>query len=420
MTGWGSKVAPRRIDPASLASVLPPDGRTLVVACSGESLILADAVLRAGEALGAMTFTGIFVPGLNTRTYLANPRCHVETFFVTPELRDAGAATTFLPLCYGDILARLRSVRIDAALFMATPPDDDGWCSFGPIVDFLAELWPQIPVRIAHINPLLPRTRGHRGIPYAELTAVVEAEQRLLGFTESADDPVAAAIAKNVAALIPNGATVQTGLGRIPTAVLRALTSHRDIRVHSGLIGDAVVDLVEAGALADGRAVTGGVAIGSERLYAAVGGPAFTFTPVSNTHNPRVIAAIDNFFAVNSAIEVDLYGQAYAEMTPDGLASGPGGASDFARGAWCGGGKRIIALPATTAKGAISRIVAPNAGTGPISLGRMDTDIIVTQYGAADLRGLSHDARAKALIDVAAPDHWETLARRWDATAAEF
>jgi len=413
-------LAPRRIDPATLASVLPPDGRTLVVACSGESLLLADAVMRAGEALGAMTFTGIFVPGLNTRTYLANPRCRVETFFVTPELRDAGAAVTFLPLCYGDILSRLRTIRIDAAVFMATPPDNEGWCSFGPIVDFFAELWPQIPVRIAHINPLLPRTRGHKGIPYAELTAVVEGEQRLLGFADAADDPVAAAIAKNVAARIPDGATVQTGLGRIPTAVLRALTSHRNIRIHSGLIGDAVVGLADAGALAPGCAVTGGVAIGSQRLYAAVGGPTFAFTPVSNTHNPRVIAAIDNFVAVNSAIEVDLLGQVYAEMTPNGLTSGPGGASDFARAAWCGGGLRIVALPATTAKGAISRIVAPNAGAGPISLGRMDTDVIVTQYGAADLRGLSHDARAHALIDVAAPDHWETLACRWDTFAARF
>ena len=115
--------------------------------------------MRAGDALGAMTFTGIFVPGLNTRTYLANPDCRVETFFLTPELKAAGGAVKFLPLCYADILARLRSVRIDAALFMATPPDARGNCSFGPVVDFLADLWPSIPVRIAHINPRLPRVR---------------------------------------------------------------------------------------------------------------------------------------------------------------------------------------------------------------------------------------------------------------------
>src|SRR5271168_1732542 len=130
-------MAPARIGPNDIAAVLPRSGRTLVLACSGESLLLADAIMRAGETLGAMTFTGIFVPGLNTRTYLANPSCRVETFFLTPELKAASSATTFLPLCYSDILARLRSVPIDAALFMTTPPDAEGRCSFGPVVDFL-------------------------------------------------------------------------------------------------------------------------------------------------------------------------------------------------------------------------------------------------------------------------------------------
>src|ERR1700722_14633984 len=128
-------MAPVRIEPDEIAAILPRGGRTLVLACSGESLLLADAVMRAGERLGAMTFTGIFVPGLNTRTYLANPSCRVETFFLTPELKAAGAAVKFLPLCYADILKRLQSVPIDAALFMATPPNTEGDCSFGPVVD---------------------------------------------------------------------------------------------------------------------------------------------------------------------------------------------------------------------------------------------------------------------------------------------
>jgi acyl-CoA hydrolase len=413
-------VAPRRIDPSSLASVLPPDGRTLVVACSGESLLLADAVMRAGDALGAMTFTGIFVPNLNTRTYLANPRCRVETFFMTPQLKAAGKAVSFLPLCYGDILARLRTVPIDAALFMAAPPDERGWCSLGPITDFFADVWSRIPVRIAHLNPLLPRTYGYPGIPFADLTAVIEGEQNLLGFAEGSTDLVTQAIADHVAKFIPNGATVQTGLGRIPTAVLRALTGHRDIRVHSGLIGDAVLDLADAGALAPGRAITGGVAIGSPQLYAAVSGPTFAFTPVSNTHGPRVVSAIERLVTVNSAIEVDLFGQVYAEMTPEGLASGPGGASDFARSAWCGGGLRVIALPATAAKGSVSRIVGPNSATGPVSLGRMDTDIVVTENGAADLRGLSHQDRAAALIGIAEERHREALTGSWAAFEAKF
>src|ERR1700722_4341202 len=412
-------MAPVRIEPDEIAAILPRGGRTLVLACSGESLLLADAVMRAGDALGAMTFTGIFVPGLNTRTYLANPSCRVETFFLTPELKGAGAAVTFLPLCYRDILTRLRTVAIDAALFMASPPDATGLCGFGPVVDFLAELWPRIPVRIAHLNPAVPRVNGV-GIPLSELTACVRGTQPLPGFVDAAADSVTDAIADNVARWIPDGAVLQTGLGKAPTAVLRAVKGRRGLRIHSGLIGEAVVDLQEAGALAAGVAVTGGVAIGSPRLYKAVESSAYEFRPVSHTHAPRVIAGFENFVSINSAMEVDLLGQAYAEMGPGGLMSGPGGASDFARGAWCGGGLRIGALPASAAKGAVSRIVAPNAGAGPVSLGRMDTDIVVTEFGAADLRGRSHQERAEALIAIAPPNHGAALDKSWAAFAAKF
>jgi acyl-CoA hydrolase len=376
--------------------------------------------MRAGHALGAMTFTGIFVPGLNTRTYLANSDCRVETFFLTPELKAAGDAVAFLPLGYGDILARLRAVPIDAALFMATPPDSDGLCGFGPVVDFLADLWPKIPVRIAHINPLMPNARGSTGIPFRELTAYVEGEQSLLNFPDAGSDPVIEEIARNVAKWIGDGATIETGLGKLPTAALGALKGRRGLKIHSGLIGEGVVDLEEAGALADGRAVTGGVAVGSNRLYDAVGGPQYWFEPVSYTHSPRVIIEIENFVALNSAVEVDLVGQGYAEMGPQGLMSGPGGASDFARAAWCAGGLRIVALPASAARGAISRIVAPNAGAGPILLGRMDTDVVVTEFGSADLRGLSYHDRAVALTAIASPNHRRSLEDAWAKFAAKF
>jgi Acetyl-CoA hydrolase/transferase C-terminal domain len=413
-------MAPRRLDPHDIASALPPGGRTLVAGCSGESLLLANAVMRAGDAVGAMTFTGIFVPGLNKLTYVANPECRVETFFLTPELKAAGSAVKSLPLCYADILARLKSVPIDAALFMTTTPDAGGDCGFGPVVDFLAELWPRIPVRIAHINPRLPRVQGPCRIPFGALTAYVEAEQELLGFASGADDAPSRAIGENVARFVGDGATIQMGLGKIPTASLRALKGRRNLKIHSGLIPEAVVDLEDAGALATGVSVTGGVAIGSARLYDRVGSDAYCFHPVSYTHAPRIVAGLEKAVSLNSALEVDLYGQAYAELGPDGLMSGPGGASDFARGVWAGGGLRIVALPASAAKGAVSRVVAPGASSGPVSLGRMDTDIVVTEYGAADLRGLDHHERAAALIAVAAPAHRERLAEAWAAAASKF
>ncbi len=151
-------------DPSNLAEVLPPGGITFVQGCSGQSALLSEAVKRAGDALGAMTFIGIFVPGLNRETFLANPACRARSFFMTPELKQARDAVEFLPLCYAGILAHLRDTPIDAALFMVAPPDANGLCSFGPVVDFLAELWPRIPNRIAHINPQMPSTHGHPGI----------------------------------------------------------------------------------------------------------------------------------------------------------------------------------------------------------------------------------------------------------------
>ena len=405
-------MVPRRIEPGELVDVLPPGGLTLVSACSAESTPLADAVESAGDALGAMTFSGIFVGGINRRTWLAGAESRVLTFFLTPELRAAGDRVEYLPLCYQDILAELRRRRPRAALFMCSPPDNLGQCSFGTEVAFIAELWRDIPIRIAHINPSMPRTPGDPGIPFAELTAYFEADQVLPGVAESPPDAVADAIARHISCYVNSGATLQTGLGKIPNAVLGSLTDRRDLKLHSGLIGDGVVALLNSGALERPGAATVGVVIGSERLYAMLDHPAFQFRPVSVTHNAAILSAIDDLVTINSAIEVDLFGQAYAELTPRGLMSGPGGASDFARGAR-GHGTRIVALPAQAVGKTVSRIVSPGAGTGPVSLGRMDVDIVVTEHGAADLRLLGHVARAEALMAIAAPEHRGALAAQW-------
>lgn len=414
----GEECMPRMVTEGEIAGLLPRGGRVIVQSARGESQIIAGAIMAAGTELGAMTFTGAFIPGSSPNSYLANPDCRVETFFMTPQLATAPEQVTFLPLCYSDILARFRTIPIDAAIMMVTPPDEEGMCSFGPAVDFIAEVWDRIPIRIAHINPLLPRTRGHRGIPYSALTHVIEAPVPLGGVRDDTRDPVAEAIAGHIAPLVRDGATIQMGVGKVPGAVLRALSSHRNLRVHSGLIVDEVVDLFHAGALADGTAITAGLAIGSTALYDAIGGEAFVFQPVPVTHGVDVISRIPHFVAINSALEIDLLGQVYSEVGPKGLMSGPGGASDYARAARLSdGGLRIIALPASAARGTISRIVAPNAGAGPVSLGRFDVDIVVTEHGFADLRSLSYDARAQALIAIAPDSHREALAADWAAFA---
>ncbi|MFM5884103.1 MAG: acetyl-CoA hydrolase/transferase family protein [Novosphingobium sp.] len=411
--------SPRLLRPGELASALPPGGLTLVSSCSAESDLLAGEVGTAGAALGSMDFAGIFVPGLNRHDWAAGPASRATTFFQTPELRARGDAARFLPLCYQDILTLLRREQPQAALFMCSPPDDAGNCSFGTEVAVIAALWRDIPVRIAHINPAMPRTPGDPGIPYAQLTACFEGEQALRGMPAAQADPVSSAIGAQVAELVPDGATLQTGLGKIPDAVLRALGGHCNLRLHTGLAGDGALALVRSGAMAEGNSALVGVAIGSAELYAGLSDPHFQFRPVTVTHDLTTLAAIDRLVTINSAMEVDLFGQVHAEASSRGFQSGPGGASDFARGARASaGGLRIIALPATA--GQTSRIVAPGAGSGPVSLSRFDVDVVVTEHGTADLRSASYDRRAKALIAIAAPEHREMLDRAWHAVAAHI
>ena len=390
-----------------IADLLPRDGTILVEGGAGASIALPDLV----RDVDGLSFTGIVIPAVNGAPWLANPTARFETFFMTPALAAAGGRVRFLPLAYGEIARRLAAMPIAAALFSVSPPDDAGMCSFGPTVDFIADLWPHIPVRIAHINPSLPRTAGHPGIPRAAFHAAVDAPQPPIELDDGAPDARTATIAAHVAGFIGDGATIQVGIGKLPGAVMRALVDRRDLSIHSGLIGDGAIDLLDSGAVAGGERIVTGLAIGTRRLYDALPGSGIRFAPVSHTHDWATIARQCGFVAVNSAMEVDLYGQAHSERTPGGWNSGTGGATDFARGAALGGGLRIVALP-SVARGA-SRIVPAGTGRGPVTLSRNDTDVVVTEQGAADLRGLSHGARAAALIAIAAPEHREALARSW-------
>ena len=408
-----------RLSPGDLAGVLPAGGHAIVSSCSAESDVLAAEVEAAGAALGDRVFSGIFIAGLNRHVWTAGRQSRTVTFFQTPELKGQGARNRFLPLCYHDIARWYAANRPDAVLLMVSPPDTDGMCSLGTELGFGGDLWRAAPIRIAHVNPAMPRTPGDPGIAYAELTAVVEAEQPLRTMAPPRGDAVADAIAQRVAEWIPDGATLQTGLGKLPDAVLDRLHDRRGLKLHTGLIGDAGLRLVRSEAMADGPSALVGCAIGSEALYAGLDHPRFQFRPVSVTHDLATLMAIERLVTVNSAMSVDLFGQAFAEASSAGFLSGPGGATDFARGARASaGGLRIVALPAS-AKGS-SRIVAPNAAAGPVSLGRFDLDLIVTEHGTADLRGRDYHERAKALIAIAAPEHREVLERAWAPIAGSI
>lgn len=400
-------MSPPRIPPEALDRYLPRSGLCWLSACSAES-----GSFRAGLAglrRPDLTFTTILVPGLNRPDYLLATGARVATFFMVPELLRSDRVE-YLPLPYREILHWLAANPPRTVLAMVSPPDADGLCSFGPVTDFVADLWQRAEVVIGHVNPAMPRTRGTPGIPYMRFAAVIEAAEALPE-SDPGSDPVAERIAALAATVIPDGATLQAGIGRIPEAVLRGLTGKRDLAIHSGLIGDSTLHLWRAGALRADNPVTAGVAIGTRALYDAVADPAFRFCPPSVTHDLRNLARLAQFVTVNSAIEVDLDGQVHAEATPRGAISGPGGASDFTAGARAPDGLRLVVLPASAAGGTISRIVRPGAATGPVSLGRFDTDLVITEHGIADLRGRSPAARRAALIAIADPAHRDALAR---------
>ena len=398
---------PATIAPAGIGAHLPQGALCWISACSAESAIFREGL--AGISRPDLTFTGIFVPGLNRPGHLLDTGGRVTTFFMLPDLA-ASERVEFLPLCYRDIRAYLAANPPQAALVMVAPPDAEGRCSFGPVTDFIADLWQRIPVLIGHINPLLPPTRGTPGIPLDRFAAIIEMEQELPQSDPGLDE-ACARIAVHAASVIPDGATIQAGVGRAPEAVLRALGGKRDLAIHSGLIGDSTLFLLRSGALRAADPVVAGVAIGTRALYDAVSGPEFSFRPPSHIHDIATLAAIPRLVTVNSAIEVDLDGQAHAEETPAGYISGPGGASDFAAGARGQSGLRIIVLPSTAGRnGAVSRIVRPQDAAGPVSLGRFDTDLVITEHGIADLRGKSHEGRRAALRAVADPRHIAALA----------
>lgn len=393
--------------------------RVYVPGVSGESTLLGKALRAEPDAAAGVTFTGVWLPGINRLDYAGlHPQARAEAFFITPDLHGSFRAgrVAYRPLSYFEAYRWLREgPAVDLALLQVSPPDRVGRVSLGVANDFTPAILGRARHRLAHINPLLPPTRGAATIAYTELDWVIEAPSPLLG-DGGGEDAAWTAIGRHVAELVADGATIEIGIGRVPQ-VLHALTSHRNLRVHSGAITSPLLALAAAGALADtADAVTAGVALGSEALYAfAAADPRVRFAPVGWTHAMATLSRIERFVAINGVIEVDLWGQANAEMVDGRHVSSAGGIGDFIRGARAApGGLAIIALPATARNGSVSRIV-PQLTDTVVSVGRTDVDIVVTEHGVARLRHASIDERAEALIAIAAPAFREPLAAAWSA-----
>ena len=394
---------------------LPKRGRVFIPGCAAEPLPFAEAITARPEAAAGLTFEGIWIPGVNRTDWAGlHPDARGEAIFLAPEWRDSFTAgrLSFSPLTYTQVWLRLARTRFDAGVFAVAPPGADGRCSLGVAADFTPAVFENTRFRIGWINPAMPAVRDGPTVPLDAFDLVVEVDSPLPGYGAGTIDPVSAAIAARIAGLIPEGATVQTGLGRIGVATLSALADRRGLRLHSGMVTDPLIDLLDHDAV---DAVTTGVALGSPALPARVADdPRVSFRPVGDTHGIATLAAIPRFVAVNSAISVDLFGQVNAEWVDGRQVSGAGGLIDFMRGAWASeGGVPIIALPAATRGDAVSRVV-PRLPDPP-SIGRADPVVVATEHGTADLRGLSIEARAQALIAIAAPCHRDRLEADWSA-----
>ncbi|WP_250516899.1 acetyl-CoA hydrolase/transferase C-terminal domain-containing protein [Caballeronia sp. INDeC2] len=322
-----------------------------------------------------------------------------------------------LPAHYSQLpqLVRSAALRVDVVMLQVSPPDALGRHSLGLAREYLVEALKGARAIIGEVNAAVPWTHGGPYLRESDFDLLVESDAASVDSPVSAPGPVETAIGKNVARFIDDGATLQTGIGAIPDAVLSQLMDRRDLGIHTGSIGDGIAALCEAGVVTNARKAidagvsVGGVIIGSARVRKyAHRNPAVELRGTEYTHDANVLRRFDRFVAINSAVEVDLTGQVNAEVAAGTYVGAVGGVGDFLRAAQASrGGVPIIAMPSTAGKH--SRIVARLAG--PTTVARSDACVIVTEYGVADLRGLSLAQRLPRMIGVAHPDHRAALER---------
>ncbi|HET7096612.1 MAG TPA: acetyl-CoA hydrolase/transferase C-terminal domain-containing protein [Casimicrobiaceae bacterium] len=384
----------------------------------GEPLALTEALVAQRAELGKPT---LFF-GLSASDTL---RPELAEHFALRALNGAGtnrrvsALADIVPCHVSSIATLLRTgaLRVDVVLVQVRPLPDGGF-TLGVISDFTQALIAQARVVIALVNPALPLTRGDACVDGDDVDVLVDGDNRMIDMPDPEPSALERAVAEQVAALIPDRATVQLGVGTLPAAVARALANHRELGVHSGVISDVLVDLVERGVVTNahkgrdpGRTVTGGL-FGTQRLRDfAEKSDAIDMRSADYTHNLAIMSSLSRFHTVNSAIEIDLSGQANAEIAGGRYLGAVGGQLDFVRGGVASpGGRSIIAFPSTTPDGRHSRIVA-SLDCRPVTTPRSDVDLIVTEYGAAHLRGCPLAERARRLIAIAHPDHRDSLVR---------
>ena len=352
--------------------------------------------------------------------YCANPNFWHKGFFIAGNTRTAyrEARADYIPVFLSEIgkLMKVGGLPIDVAMVMVTPPDAHGYCSLGVSVDIGLAACQSAKIVLAEVNPRMPRTHGDAFIHVDSVHAFVNNDRAVPEYRSDPSDEISRAIAGHIAPLVCDGATIQTGIGSIPTAVLERLHDKSDLGVHTEMVSDGLVDLVKRGNITCRRKsyIPGHVVctfvIGTQALYSEIhDNPFYQFRQSEHVNDPFIIAQNDNMVAINGAIEVDLTGQVVADSIGHSIYSGIGGQVDFIRGASrSSGGLPIIAMPSMTSRGESKIVSTLKAGAGVVT-SRGDVHLVATEHGIVSLHGKSIGERSAALISIAHPSQRDRL-----------
>jgi acyl-CoA hydrolase len=399
------------------ALIRPGDTVAWGQAC-GEPRTLVETLLRTAADLPALQwFVGINHSDGLDETLPDHIRVASYTAAGGNRRLAAAGRLDVVPAHYSTLPEMLTNGRyaVDVALVLVSPPDADGIYRLGAGEDYIAAAARRARVVVAEVNLHVPTSAGAAGFRRDELTAVVES-QRPLAVAPPSGEPTktTAAVARHVAALIPDGATLQIGVGALPAAILAELAGHRDLGLHSGLINDELVELIERGVITgrhktiEPREHVAATVVGGERALAwCATDRAVRIRGIDHVHDPSILAAQHRLFSVNGALEVDLSGQVNTESVGGRYLGSVGGGIDFARGAVRSGGHAVLALGSRSKAGStiVSRL------SGPATIGRADVDVVVTEHGVAHLAGVGLDERRRRLLALCDPELRDAVAR---------
>ena len=420
--GWKDDYRSKQMSAEQALQAVRSEDRVWIQSGCGTPSVLVDALVANAPHLRDVEIVHMMTLGSAryTRPEYEGHFRH-RGLFLGPNVRDAVAAgrADYTPIFLSEIEGLFESgqLPLDVVLMQVSPPDAHGFVTLGTTVDCTLTAVRLARTVIAEVNRQMPRTQGETAIHVSHLTAVVESDRPLLELHTEPFTEMHMRVARNVASLIPDGATLQTGIGGISEAVLHCLDDKRDLGIHTEMCPDGVVDLMESGVMnGEGKSIHRGKAVaafalGTKRLFDFIHeNPCFEFRPIKYTNDPFVVAQNERMVAINGALQVDLTGQVCADSLGTRPYSGFGGQIDFIRGAARSkGGIPIITLPSTAMHGDVSRIVPvlePGAG---VVTSRGDVHYVVTEHGVAYLHGKTLRERAQALIAIADPRFQQVL-----------